>query len=277
MKTAAITKTAAPAAIETRLPLHPGYYESRLYHSDMDSNEAGYFLDSELPELPEYLHAAAGNQIKTDFAGYMEATSRQFCDAVETLLTDVLGSKVTLEYQSIHSPREYNFTTDTVNVSITLDRAALVKYCVQYSGEMAPYFKARYTSCDGFISHYPADINYWIDPDNWDNHGLGAILEAVLVHHYGDTGGAEVAALCGVEAQLSDYMSLPPAVLKYLQSDAVEDIAALVEKQLAEVEEYQKVMAGRLAPDTLQKICRDARERAEVEARETLAKALEEL
>ena len=273
MKTAA----PAPAAIDTWLPLHPGYYESWLYHSDMDSNEAGYYLQSELPELPEYLHPAIGDRIETDFAGYMEATSRQFCDAVEALLSDILGSKVTLEYQSIHSPREYNFTTDTVNVSITLDQAALVRYCAKYGGEMAPYFKARYTSRDGFISHYPADIQYWTNPDNWGRHGLGAILEAVLVHHYGDAWEAEEAALCGVEARLCDYMSLPPAILEYLQSDAVAGIAALVEKQLAEIEEYRRIMTGRLSPDPLHAICRHARERAEVEARETLTKALEDL
>ena len=243
----------------------------------MDSNEAGYFLDSELPELPEYLHAAIGEQIKTDFQGYQEATSRQFCAAVEALLSDILKSQVTLEYQGIHSPREYNFTTDTVNAAITLDRAALVRYFAKYGGEMAPYFKARYTSRDGFISHYPATLDYWRQFEHWDNHGLGAVLEAVLVHHYGDAGEAEEAALCGVEAQLCDYMSLPPGILKYLQSDAVLEITELVEKQQAEVEEYRKIMAGRLAPDTLQKICGDARERAEVEARETLAKALEEL
>ena len=272
MKTATTT-----AAIDTWLPLHPGYYESRLYHSNMDNEAAGWFLQSELPELPEYLHAAIGEQIVTDFAGYMEATSRQFCAAVETLLTDILGSKVTIGYQDIHSPREYNFTTDTVNVSITLDRAALVKYCAKYGGEMAGYFKARYTSWDGFISHYPADIEYWTDPDHWDRHGLGAILEAVLIHHYGEESEAEEAALCGVEASLCDYMSLPPAVLKYLQSDAVEDIAALVEKQQAEIEEYRKIMTGRLAPAALHQICGDALELAESQARETLAKALEEL
>ena len=277
MKTAAAITTTALGAIDTWLPLHPGYYESWLYHSDMDSNEAGYFLDYELPELPEYLHPAIGEQIKTDFPGYREATSRQFCDAVEALLSDILKSKVTLEYQDIHSPREYNFTTDTVNVSITLDRAALVKYCAKYGGEMAPYFKARYTSYDGFMSHYPANIEYWTDPDNWDGHGLGAVLEAILIHHYGEESEAEEAALCGVEAQLCDYMSLPPAVLEYLQSDAVEGIAALVEKQLAEIEEYQKVMTGRIAPAALHQICGDARELAEVQARETLAKALEEL
>ncbi len=274
MKTATTT---AAAAIDTWLPLHPGYYESRLYHSDMDSNEAGYFLDSELPELPEYLHAAAGNLIVTDFQGYMEDTSRQFCDAVEALLTDILGSKVTIGYQDIHSPREYNFTTDTVNVSITLDRAALVRYFAKYGGEMAGYFKARYTSYDGFISHYPATLDYWRQFENWDHHGLGAVLEAVLVHHYGEESEAEEAALCGVEASICDYMSLPPAVLKYLQSDAVEDIAALVEKQRAEVEEYRKILTGRLAPDTLHTICKAALELAEFRARETLTKALEDL
>lgn len=277
MKTATTATTTTTAAIDTWLPLHPGYYESRLYHSDMDNQEAGYFLDYALPWLPEYLHAAIGEQIVTDFQGYMGATSRQFCDAVEALLTDILGSKVTIVYQGIHSPREYNFTTDTVNVSITLDRAALSQYCAKYSGEMAPYFRARYTSYDGFMSHYPADINYWTDPDNWDRHGLGAVLEAVLVHHYGEESEAEEAALCGVEASLCDYMSIPPNILEYMQSDAVASIAELVEKQQAEVEEYRKIMTGRLAPAALSQICGDALELAESQARETLAKALEEL
>lgn len=274
MKTAT---TATTAAIDTWLPLHPGYYESRLYHSDMDNEAAGYFLDSELPELPEYLHAAIGEQIETDFQGYQEATSRQFCAAVETLLTDILGSEVTIVYQGIHSPREYNFTTDTVNVSITMKRAALVRYFAKYGGEMAGYFKARYTSYDGFISHYPATLDYWRQFENWDNHGLGAVLEAVLVHHYGEESEAEEAALCGVEASLCDYMSIPPNILNYLQSDAVEGIAELVEKQRAEVEEYRKIMTGRLSPDTLHQICGDALELAESQARETLMEALEEL
>ena len=274
---ATTTTAKSKKTIDTWLPLHPGYYESMLYHSDMDNEAAGRFLQSELPELPEYLHAAIGNRIKTDFPGYMEAASRQFCDAVEALLTDILGSEVTIEYQSIHSPREYNFTTDTVNVSITLDRAALVRYFAKYGGEMAGYFKARYTSYDGFISHYPATLDYWRQFENWDNHGLGAVLEAVLVHHYGEESEAEEAALCGVEASLCDYMSIPPNILEYLQSDAVASIAELVEKQQAEVEEYRKIMTGRLAPAALHQICRDALELSEVQARETLAKALEEL
>ena len=274
------TATAATAAIDTWLPLHPGYYESPLYRSDTEDGEAGYYLESELPELPEYLHAAIDGYVETDFAGYMADTSRQFCDAVESMLTNILGSKVTIKYQDIHSPREYNFATDTVNVTVTLDQAALVRYCVKYNEEMTKYFEARYTSRDGFISHYPASLDYWMDPDHWDQHGLGAILEAVLIQHYGsdeEAEEAEEAALNGVEARLRDYMSLPPAILNYLQSDAVFEITELVEKQQAEVEEYRKVMAGRLAPDTLQKICGDARERAEREAREALTSALEEL
>ena len=72
-----------------------------------------------------------------------------------------------IEFQNSHSPAYYNFSNDSINVSITInDHSALAKY-VFFNYD---YFKKRiwdeHTSRSGFISYQSNSINDWYSETN---------------------------------------------------------------------------------------------------------------
>ncbi len=88
-------------------------------------------------------------------------------------------------FQKIVSPREYNFYNDSADVSIEVDTDLIAKYLEENGHAFSEYLKKRYTSRDGFISHYSNDISEWAEDTNdfydfsANGHYLGAILEFI--------------------------------------------------------------------------------------------------
>lgn len=81
------------------------------------------------------------------------------------------------EFESLQSPREYNFTTDRIFVKLadgeperllaTVDRADLARVAAE-----------MFTSWDGFISFYSPDVADWGDVATWDHNQMLCLLRA---------------------------------------------------------------------------------------------------
>lgn len=58
------------------------------------------------------------------------------------------------------SPREYNFTTDSLDFEVNIDMRAMYKYleALEHNADFAQFLRDNYSSRDGFISY---------TPDNW--------------------------------------------------------------------------------------------------------------
>ncbi len=101
-----------------------------------------------------------------------------------------------LEFESLESPREYNFTTDTIYCYISHNEIRNIFEALDLK-ILDELIKDKFTSRDGFISFYSNDINEWnlSDLTSLDHNELSTILEAWLYtkHH---TYGVNLAYAC---------------------------------------------------------------------------------
>ncbi len=87
-----------------------------------------------------------------------------------------------LEFESLQSPREYNFETDRIFVHVSRDDIASI-----WKGLNRDIFKhvctERFTHRSGFVSFYEPDWKAWGKLSAWDHNQLGALLEAHAHQH----------------------------------------------------------------------------------------------
>lgn len=97
---------------------------------------------------------------------------------------------IPLEFESLESPREYNFTTDVIYCTVELkDMVELLgKVDLDAFAEVA---KELFTSRSGFASFYDPDINAWGNIAGWDHNQLGALLQAYARQETGDFNSEE--------------------------------------------------------------------------------------
>jgi len=169
------------STIETFLPCFPGFYESIL--SPGETQEIDGINDiREEKGLPEINY----DDCEWNYEEYHERVSKRCVEVIEKKVNEILETELSFEYQSSYSPREYNFSTDSVNISIKIsdnNLGAIASYVVKNVTAFKEYL-LKYKSCSGFISSYAYDLNtwmneYWLDIKT-NKHYLGSILEFVL-------------------------------------------------------------------------------------------------
>lgn len=94
----------------------------------------------------------------------------------------LLGHEYDLEltFDGMSPPKYYNFETDRVFAYITRDSLAKIARAVPRKALRAA-IKERFTSRDGFISHYPSDLSDWPrEFRDWDHNQIGTLLAVYL-------------------------------------------------------------------------------------------------
>ncbi|MBK3745953.1 hypothetical protein G3A39_43180 [Paraburkholderia aspalathi] len=97
----------------------------------------------------------------------------------ETYDADSIG----LVFESMESPREYNFTTDSIFCHIPLKTVrALFKISKAEShARLSAAIAERFTSYDGFFSSYDNDVDSWLEKplSEWDHNEISTLLIAM--------------------------------------------------------------------------------------------------
>jgi hypothetical protein len=109
----------------------------------------------------------------------MTQYTRKFVDSFNLQLNAETDLNIRLEWESVSSPREYNFSTDRIFATISfsdfqamfnrVDKAILSEVC-----------RKSFTSCSGFISHYSPDWREWGSLTEWDHNQIGTVLTALV-------------------------------------------------------------------------------------------------
>ena len=127
-----------------------GFYESHLYNSDSEYYYNEYMNDGE-ENRKEY-------ELK-DFQG--------FCNDVAKKASELLHEQVvfddsiiqSIDFDSIDSPRYYNYGTDRLNLKVKLNQRALELYCFREKDyEFGKYLSDYFTDRDGFWSFIKNNI-----------------------------------------------------------------------------------------------------------------------
>lgn len=168
-----------------------GFYESKF--SDLLDRECESWLEyaydkwNESGEMqyPEPLRIDAGwpglAELLFDNADYSagyDLIARDYVEAYDAWLAEKFDLKsCKMQFEEMTSPREYNFETDRLFVTMPVYILAKIRKAVG-EVELAAAFKERFTSRSGFISHYANSI-----PDKplaeCDHNEAGTILAAV--------------------------------------------------------------------------------------------------
>lgn len=155
-----------------------GFYHS--FHSEIiDDEQKQIFSDDWGEVLEEY------EDTYHDFFNYRAielAYSQKYVEGfkkcfLEEFEIDLEG----LAFESLVSPREYNFSTDTIYCHIPLKLVEKLGKAIFKTKKEAfsEYLKNRFTSHDGFISFYLNDIEEWQEKpfSEWDHNETGSLIE----------------------------------------------------------------------------------------------------
>lgn len=141
-----------------------GFYESNLYNSDTEYN-FNYGLEQEC-------------ELK-DFDGFKKAVGK----AATNLLRPMLerdGFVSDVKFEGIESPREYNFTTDSLLISMDIDFDALKAWVLETEERrngFDRYLTVNYSNRPGFFSFVANGIDSYFER-SYDRH------QNVLIDYY---------------------------------------------------------------------------------------------
>ena len=133
---------------------------------DLNEDEQQILWDSYLSINRSYFY----NQIAKDYTNFY----------IEILNRRLEGFTLKAKFNLLTSPREYNFETDRIFIDIEKNHAIdFIKYIIKnYKKELEEKIKDRFTSRDGFWSHYKNGLDLWTqDYSEWDHNQIGTCFE----------------------------------------------------------------------------------------------------
>lgn len=162
----------------------PGFYDSWLSGN----------IDSEEESFAEHERETKGLSDDIDLASIIfDCMNYRACQAnySEAWLSDLVheldqefNEKLPLEFESMTSPRFYNFETDRLFAWIPVANLQAIYDRMVTVGDGALTFgdkiRERFTSYDGFLSSYPNDFEVWLEKPlaSWDHNEIGCLLSA---------------------------------------------------------------------------------------------------
>lgn len=114
-------------------------------------------------------------QFECRWQGVMQAYAKEYAEQFSREFD------IPLEFDSMESPKYYNFTTDRIFCRVPLDVCTRLESELPHNA-LADQARDMFTSRDGFISFYSADIDEWGDIAEWDHNQIGCLITAYVAH-----------------------------------------------------------------------------------------------
>lgn len=131
------------------------------------------------------------------FQSIFHKFTQLYIESFNELLSDY-ELEIELKYNSLESPKFYNFETDRLFCDITEKEAKKLFNIVTDNGNnfehLAKTIESRFTSYDGFISHYSNNLDDWLEKPfkEWDCNELGTLLESFISQFVEDNDSDEL-------------------------------------------------------------------------------------
>lgn len=147
-----------------------GFYEA-LHDSAIDDAFTKMFEYDNGDTNTDLLNRAWGRvNFRHTFEKYAEAYAESFAHEFEFK---------TLEFESLQSPKFYNFTTD--HIFCTIESAECeVMFTATDKARLSEVCAEMFTSRDGFASFYSPNWGNWGEVYTWDHNQLSALLRAFI-------------------------------------------------------------------------------------------------
>ena len=173
--------------VQTFLPVFNGFYNT-LFED---------ILDNATDNAIEWYNEDNKNSLNYDnfdfdFITLQNEICKDAVSKIEEKLNEI-GINCSIKYDTLISPREYNFSNDSINIEINFKKfSRVIEILEQNYNSFSQYTKEHYTSRDGFISNYSSYASDWMedlreDAEN-EAHKVGAVLDFILqeVEEYKD-------------------------------------------------------------------------------------------
>ena len=175
--------------VKSYLPVFSGFYESCFDGSDSAIEYLHEDLYHELKYSKDEIDfildkAFSSNTFSDSWQDYKQKTCVNCCNFLEDKFQE-LGLVTSITYDSLYSPKEYNFSTDSINCTYELDESNIEKikeYITNNFDLWTKYIKDHFTSRDGFWSYHSnnsSDEAWQLDTVIQDTTKLGVLLEFV--------------------------------------------------------------------------------------------------
>lgn len=143
----------------------PGFYESLL--------SSGIESEFEAMEIPFEVYDK-----EYDYHLIEVNVAKQWVHLYFRWVESKTGLEFTEKFETMISPREYNFGTDRVFVDVPTEQL-LALFRFVNKDDLAAMAKRMFTSYDGFMSYYEPDYETWGPPETWDNNQWLAVFRAL--------------------------------------------------------------------------------------------------
>jgi hypothetical protein len=149
------------------IPLFSGTYETQWQPEEYDNNGNELYLEYNLSDLMKSIVDAYKSQELQ--------INRDLKEVVPFL------KKITF-LKTFYSPREYNFSTDTIDFTLTVNKTKLKQTLNQLKDDQKfhEYLKDNFTSYDGFMSFTPNNYDELkdniINEGNEEDQAIGALI-----------------------------------------------------------------------------------------------------
>ena len=167
--------------LESTIPFD-GFYNS--YISSDIEHQIGQQIewDTDIYDLNEdEQQILEDNYLNVNRSSFYNEIAKHYTDLYIDALNERLeGFRLNAKFKLLTSPREYNFETDRIFIDIEKDHAIdFIKYIIKnYKKELEEKIKQRFTSRDGFWSHYKNGLDLWTqDYSEWDCNMIGTCFE----------------------------------------------------------------------------------------------------
>ena len=203
-----------PKKMLATLPFFPGFYES-LLSGAVDSYEeweSEWMAEKECsqkyePETyqPEHLRLSASEYVElffkcTDYQKTYLKVAQFWVEAFDEWCKENLKTPAkSFTWESMKSPREYNFETDRVFVHVPEEvvKMLFTRSEEQNHQQLRETIKELFTSRSGFMSFYSNDLEAWLEKplETWDHNEVMTLIMASIIDcdEFEDRGKFEMA------------------------------------------------------------------------------------
>lgn len=165
----------------TQIPFD-GFYNS-FYSDAIDREEEQYIEWKQEDRIINQEQASELANVlfrHTNYGQAYEALAKAYVDGFNNRFKQWTGISLGITFESVHSPREYNFTTDRIFCHISEEVVKALFEKVDRA-EFDKQIRERFTSRSGFISHYPNRLEEWPeDLGEWDWNHICTLIMAFL-------------------------------------------------------------------------------------------------
>lgn len=144
--------------VETFLPVFDGFYYS--IWSDLIDNEVDIEIEMFNDDNVNHNLTIDDCDVEIDFEGLAKSIYYKIMEYIDDVFP---GLVLNSEFQRLIMLKYYNYSNDNVYIEVELDKDKFMNLILDNEDLLRELIKDNYTSCSGFISSYPNNLDDWIE------------------------------------------------------------------------------------------------------------------